>query len=85
MNTTPELDALIALAREVAKNAAGQLFRLPVRHVMNTFKLPDLVTASALLRTLEHRGVLRAFRRGTATKDGIRGTPTLYTFHEPQS
>jgi hypothetical protein len=71
------LDKLTDLARDVARSAHGEPFRLPVRHVMNTFKLNDLASASRLLRELERRHVLECVRRGTkdtAQEKGVIST-----------
>jgi hypothetical protein len=79
------LARLIALARELQRDARGEPFGLAVKFAQNFLELPELASASRLLRELERRHVLECVRRGTRDTPEAKGVPSLYRFNEPQS
>jgi DNA-binding MarR family transcriptional regulator len=79
MSTTEQ--KLIALCRELARDAHGAPFRCAVGFVMKHFNV-DQTTASALLRHLERRGILICVRRGLKDTAEQKGTATLWKFRE---
>ena len=77
------LGKLIEIVRRLqAEAGTGQLFKCPVKFVMNYLSLGSIAHASALLRALERKKILICIARGTKDTVTEKGHATLWKFNE---